>query len=179
MSGLKGFNIYLHTLPTKPLGEERKRLACVLISLGICSSFLPIVILDPPVLNRTEWSALNVASKVYEGKLPVPGSSFDLELIAIAMIYLLMPFALIALYRPGPPKALKVICGMGAILDVVFRRGPYGMDTFGLGTGYFAPGHMRAGPAWWILPWIMPALLAICFAKNLDRQAGDQEKDVS
>jgi hypothetical protein len=26
----------------------------------------------------------------------------------------------------------------------------------------------ETGPAWWILPWVMPALLAICFAKNLD-----------
>ncbi len=172
MRGLKGLNTYLHMLPTRPLGEERKWFACVLISLGICSFFLPMVILDPPVLNRTEWSALNVASKVYEGKLPVPGGSFDVQLIAIALIYSLMPFALIAVYRPGPPRALKVISWIGVGLDVAFKLiwGPHNMNTFGGEySGYFGSGHMRAGPAWWILLSITPALLAICFAKNLDR----------
>jgi len=72
-----------------------------------------MIILDSPVLNRTEWSALNIASKVYEGKLPVPEGSFDGELIEMAVVYLLMPFALLAVYRPGPPKALLVISYMG------------------------------------------------------------------
>ncbi len=44
------------------------------------------------------------------------------------------------------------------------------MCTFG--WEYFGPGHMRRGPAWWILPWVMPAVLAICFAKNLDTYRG-------
>ncbi len=164
--------IYVRAWPKKPLGELRKRFCFLLISLGVCTFFLPMIILDSPVLNRTEWSALAIVSKVFEGKLPVPGSSFDLELIAMAVIYLLMPFALLAAYRPGPPKALLVISCMGVALDGCLRRGPWGMDTFG-------PRHMRGGLAWWVLMSIMPALLAICFATNLDTQSGVQKKDMS
>ena len=173
--GPDGLNAYLlDWWPRKPLGEQRKRFGVLLILLGVCTLFLPMIVLDSPVLKRTEWSALNIASKVYEGKLPLPGGSFDLELIAMAVIYLLMPFALLALYRPGPPKALNVISCVGVVFDMWLRRGPYGMDVFG-----WECGHMRTGPAWWILPWIMPALLAICFAKNLDGRSGAQEKEVS
>ncbi len=145
------------------------------VVLGVCTFFLPMIILDSPVLNRTEWSALNIASKVYEGKLPVPEGSFDGELIEMAVVYLLMPFALLAVYRPGPPKALLVISYMGiAWVGWRLRRLTWGIDI-----DAFGPRHMRAGLAWWVLLSIMPALLAICFATNLDTQSGVQEKDMS
>jgi hypothetical protein len=102
--------------PMKPLGKRRKWLALLVIAIGICTFFLPMVILDTPLLNRTEWSALNIVSKVYEHKLPVQGGRLDEGLIEIALIYLLMPFALMALYLPGPPKALMVISGIGFVL---------------------------------------------------------------
>src|SRR6266478_1405077 len=161
--------IYVRAWPKKPLGELRKRFCLLLISLGACTFFLPMLILDSPVLNRTEWSALAIVSKLFEGKLRVQGGSFDLKLIAIAVIYLLMTFALMAVYRPGPPKALFVISCMGVALYGALRHGTWGMDTFG-------PSRMRAGLAWWVLMSIMPALLAICFAMNLDTPSSVQEK---
>ena len=126
-----------------------------------------MVTVDPPLMNRTEWSALNIATKVYQRKLPVPRGSFDEGLIEIALTYLLMPFALMALYIPGPPNALKVVSSIGFVLGSLARFWHHAfMYTFG--WEYFGPKHMRPGPAWWILPWIMPAVLAICFATNLD-----------
>jgi len=167
--------IYVFDWPKKPLGELRKRFCFLLISLGVCTFFLPMIILDSPVLNRTEWSALNIASKVYEGKLPVPEGSFDGDLIEMAVLYLLMPFALLAVYRPGPPKALFVISSIGVGFDLWRLR----HLTWGMDIDAFGPRHMRAGLAWWILAAIMPALLAICFATNLDTQSGVQKKDMS
>jgi len=153
--------------PKKPFGKPRKRFCLLLILLGVCTFFLPMIILDSPTVNRTEWSPWNIVSKVFEGELPVPGGSFDLELIAMALIYVLMPFALMAVFRPGPPKALLVISSIGIGLDGALRHGLllglWHMDMFG--TRY-----MRAGLALWVLVSIMPALLAICFAPNLDRE---------
>lgn len=165
MGGLKGQVVRLDAPQLRSLGKRTKQFASLLIALGLCSFFLPMVILDSPVLNRTEWSALNIASKVYDGKLPTPGGSFDLGLIEVAMIYMLMPFALVAIYRPGPPKALKIISWTGVVLVVSlhFYLGPQ-LETF----GYYERGQMRAGPAWWIVMCIMPALLAICHHKLLD-----------
>src|SRR5260221_12479027 len=123
--------VYVFDWPKKPFGELRKRFCLLLILLGACTFFLPIIILDSPVVNRTEWSPWNIVLKVFEGELPVPGAGFDLELISMAVIYVLMPFALMAVYHPGPPKALLVISSIGAVLDVVLRGGPSGMDAFG------------------------------------------------
>jgi len=39
---------------------------------------------------------------------------------------------------------------------------------FNFGWQYWGFGHMQRGPAWGILPWIMPALLLISFL-DLDR----------
>ncbi len=39
----------------------------------------------------------------------------------ISNFYLLMPLALIALYLPGPPKALKIISGIGSVLGSLAR----------------------------------------------------------
>lgn len=52
----------------------------------------------------------------------------------------------------------------------VLLRGAYRMETFGWEyySGAFKHGRMRAGLAWWVLVSVMPALLVICFAKNLD-----------
>lgn len=154
--------------PAKPLGEKRKQLALLVIAIGICTFFMPMVILDPPVMNRTEWSALDIALKIYERKLPVPEGQFDDQLLQIALIYVLMVFALVALYLPGPPKALMVISTIGFAFSYVAN---WWTSTFHWTFGYYGhmqTWHMSRGPAWWILPWIMPSLLAICFAENLD-----------
>jgi hypothetical protein len=154
-------------LTIQPLGEERKRFALLVIAIGLCTSGLPMVTLNPPLLNRTEWSAFDIASNVCQRHLPVPKGHFDEGLIEIALIYLLMPVALVAIYLPGPPKALKVISGIGFVLSSLAKFWDFSfLETFG--WDYWGPGHLRAGLAWWILPWIMPALLAICFAKNVD-----------
>ena len=58
----------------------------------------------------------------------------DLELIMVALIYLLLLVAVWALYRPGPPKVLKAISVFGICLDVmIYRRGLawMTMSTFG------------------------------------------------
>jgi hypothetical protein len=64
---------------------------------------------DPPLFRQSEWSPLYIARNVYERKLSVSGGHLDEHLIAMALIYLLMPLALLALYHPGPPKALIAI----------------------------------------------------------------------
>jgi hypothetical protein len=153
---------------TKPLGKNRKRLALLVIAIGICTLFASIVVVDPPILNRSKWSALDIASNIYNGTLPVPGGNFDEGLLEIALIYVLMILALGTLWIPGPPKTLLAISTVGFILsslakfwDSAFHR------MFGY-YGHMQQWHMSRGPAWWILPWIMPALVAICFAKTLD-----------
>jgi hypothetical protein len=160
-------------------GKERKRLAVWVIAIGITTFFLPMVVVDPPVLNRTEWSPLHIAAGVLTGKLPVPHGSLDPRLLGIALIYGLMIAFLAALLLRDSPKALPIISIIGCLVSssasrwrVTFRWTffPYFGQVHAIlaGNAHVHEWHLRVGPAWWILPWIMPALLAICFAKDLD-----------
>jgi len=160
-----------------PLGKERKRLAILVIALGITTFFLPMVVVDPPVLNRTEWSPLHIAAGVLSRQLPVPHGSFDPGLLEIALIYGLMIASLAALLPSGPPDALLIISIIGSLVSSLANRWhstfrwtllPGQVYEILAGNAHIQEWHMRVGPAWWILPWIMPALLAICLAKDLD-----------
>lgn len=149
------------------MGKNRRGLALCLIVAGMCTFFIPIVILDHPVLNRVEWSPLQIASSVATRQLPVPGGHFDEALIEIGLIYLLLIFSLVVLFVPAPPNSLKIFSAIGSVAGSLARFWHSGF-LYTFGWEYFGQ-HMRRGPAWWILPWVMPALLAISLAKHLDR----------
>jgi hypothetical protein len=152
---------------TKPLGNSRKLLGVLVVAVGMCSFFSPIAILDPPMLGRSQWSPLHIARNVYEGKLPVAGGQLDENLFGMALIYALMPLALVAMYAPGSPRPLIAISTIGFVPSFLAKFWHHAfMKTFG--CEYFGAGHLQRGLTWWVLPWIMPALLAIAFAKDLD-----------
>lgn len=161
----------------KPLGKNRKRLALLVIAIGIYTFFASMVVVEPLILNRTEWSALDIALNVYDGRLPVPGGSFDEGLLEIALIYMLMILALTALFVPGPPRALLVISTIGFVISSLAK---FWDSTFLRTFGYYGhthQWHMSRGLAWWTLPWIMPLLVAICFAETLDGPDLERRRD--
>jgi len=152
-------------LPAKPLGGPRKRFALAVIALGIVTFVLPIVNVDPSVLNRAQWSPVQILSAVYVGVLPVAKGHFDEVLFEAALLYLLMIAALGAVYLPRSPKPLTVISLLGFIVSSSARFWHLGFmflfDSWELGG-------VKIGLAGWILPWVMPALFALCLAKSLD-----------
>jgi hypothetical protein len=79
-------------------------------SFGLCTFFAPIARINPSVLGRTQWSALNILSQVYSGKLALSPVAFDL-----AASYALMLFAIVALCLPHARKALLAISIAGII----------------------------------------------------------------
>ena len=161
----------------EPLGKNRKRLALLMIAIGIYTFFAPMVVVDPPILNRTEWSALDIVLNVYDGRLPVPGGSFDDGLLQIALIYVLMILAVAVLYVPGSRRALLAISAIGFAISSLAK---FWNSTFHRTFGYYGhmqEWHMSRGVAWWILPWVMPALVAICFSKTLDGPDPERRRD--
>jgi hypothetical protein len=154
-------------LPATRLGRERKRLASFVIAIGLGTFFLPIVILNPPLLNRAQWSPFHIASGVNAGTLPVPKGHVDEALVEIALLYVLMILALVAVFFRNASKPLTAISTVGFIVSVMAKFWRLGF-LYTFGWGYWEPGRMKIGLAWWILPWIMPVLLALCFAEKLD-----------
>jgi hypothetical protein len=157
--------------PIKPLGKRRKQLAFLVIAIGVCTFFVPLTDIDPPVLGRTQWSALNIASQIYQQKLPVPQGRFDPGLTEITLIYVFMMFALVALAFSLAPEVLRVIALFGTVLSSLAKWwGSAFVWTF---FGYFgavANWRVRPGPAWYVLPFVMPALLLISLIERRSRQ---------
>jgi hypothetical protein len=155
-------------LPAKPLGKQRKQIIVSLSAIGLWTFFLPMVILEPPVYAKTNWSPLDIAVNFYNRKLPVPGGMFDEGVAEIGMIYLLTIFALVAVFIPGPPNVLRVISSIGFGLSSLAK---WWNSTFHWTFGYYGhmlTWHMTRGLAWWVVPWIMPAILIVSFMETLD-----------
>jgi len=152
-------------MPAKPLGRERKRLAFFVIAIGLGTFFLPMVILNPPLLDRAQWSPFHIASAVNAGALPVPKGHFDEALLEIALLYLLMILALVAVFFRNASKPLTAISTVGFIVSVMAKFWRLGF-LYTFGWYYWEPSRMKIGLAWRILPWIMPILLALCLASK-------------
>ncbi len=160
-------------LPETPLGTERKRLALVVILVGLATFLLPMVILNPPLQGRAQWWPLHIAEAVYVGELPVRGGHFDEVLVEMALIYVLLVVSLGALLLRSP-KPLTIISTVGLAVSVTGKFWRHGL-LYTFGWDYWQPGRMKIGVAWWILPWVMPALLSLCFAKSLDVEGPERE----
>ena len=154
-------------LPSRPLGPQRKRFGFLILLIGLSTFFSPIVTLNPPLLNRADWSPFHMASAVFARELPVPNGHFDEAVIEIGLLYVLMILALVAIFVPKTTKPLAVISSIGFAVSSVAKFWHHGfMYTFG--WDYWDPGRMKMSLTWWLLPWVMPALLAVSFARNLD-----------
>jgi len=154
------------TLNLRPFGKNRRRLAFLVCALGVYTFFLPMVILNPPLLGRTEWSPLNMAVNIYLGNFPVRRGRFDETLIEIGVIYLLILFSLIVMWLPGRPEILFSTSSFGVVLSFLGKFWEHGfLLTFG--WEYF--GRLHRGITWWLLPFVMPALVAICLSRGLDK----------
>jgi len=155
----------------KPFGKTKRQMAFVVLVIGVSTLFGTLVKISPPVMDRSQWTSWQILFEVYRGKLPVPGGSFDLGLIDIAGTYLLIVLSLAALLISQPQRVLKAIGGIGIFLSYGARwRHMTFVWTF---YGYF--GHtphwrITAGPACYVLPLIMPALLYISFSKYLEQK---------
>jgi hypothetical protein len=44
----------------------------MVVALGFFTFFLPLVTVDPPVLDTTHWSAFNIVRQMYQGNCTHP-----------------------------------------------------------------------------------------------------------
>jgi len=61
-----------------------------------------------------------------------------------------------------PDRALRIIGAIGSIPSFMAKFWHHAF-LFTFGWEYFGIGHMQRGSTWWILPWVMPAVLLISF----------------
>lgn len=134
-------------------------------AVGLYTFFLPMVVLDQPLLSRTEWSPCEIATNIYLKNLPVSSGRLDVDVIGIGLIYLLILLSLVAIWFQARPAMLFVITGLGFALSSLGKFWEHGF-LYTFGWEYF--GRLHRGITWWLLPFVMPALVAICLARSLD-----------
>jgi hypothetical protein len=157
----------------KSLGKRRKRFALLLIAAGLCSFFVPLVRINPSVLGRSQWSALNIASEIHKHNLPVAGGDIDINLIFLALVYALMAAALVILCFSSSATALKIISGMGVVLSFSrYWHSSFESTLFGF---HMRGSSIKYGPAMYVFPWVMLGLLIICFTEGLDSELVEPE----
>jgi hypothetical protein len=74
----------------------------------LATFFLPMVMIHPPVLKRTDWSPLNIAVAVFNRTLPVPHATYDPGLFEIGMMCVLMIAFLANLFARWSPKRASI-----------------------------------------------------------------------
>ncbi len=137
------------TLSPGRLGRRRRQMILFISLMGLASFTLPLIKTDSPVLGRTQWSPLQIAIELHEGKLPGcdgpigcdPGWSLVSFILAVAMggfgiayglmlaiaaATLLFPSAEFVIFAAGGGIVAMLAEGRSRFFDLQeFLYGPY------------------------------------------------------
>jgi hypothetical protein len=103
-----------HSPWLKPFAIKREHVAFVFLAIGLSSFFMPLITVDPAVMNQTRWSPFDTFCGLYTGNLQfefVPGQPrylFPLAPFELAWVYIAMFLALFAVSRPSRQFLLAV-----------------------------------------------------------------------
>ena len=96
--------------------DTDKRLAFLVIAIGLATFFVPLVSTDPPVSRTAHWSAFKIVQEMYRGNLPPPPCercdepvirAFLALPFSVTLAYSVLILALVSLCFPGLPRALS------------------------------------------------------------------------
>jgi hypothetical protein len=103
------------------IGNRRRIVAIILITMGVVSFFAPLIVTNPPVVNRVRWSLLDIAQGFHDGRLPRDADSSGFWILAMhfGLIYLLLIFAAASLcfFRSRPMLMWTGVFGAVAVLE--------------------------------------------------------------
>jgi hypothetical protein len=158
---------------------RRTTLCLFVIAIGICTFFVPLITVDPPVAGTAHWSEWQIVQHMYEGKLPNPtcercGEPVVRSLVAlpvtVTVIYVLMLSTVIPLSVPYASATLTGISGVGAVISLsLWRFGTrWAFEETFYGSA-FRLGHVHYGLLQVALFSIMSALCLISLIYGSDR----------
>ena len=119
--------------PVRLFGLSQRASALLVIAIGLLTFFLPLITVDPPVLDTTHWSAFDIVRQMYRGNLHAPpcercGVPLVRAFVAlpapVTAIYLMLVVALVPLLVPYAMNTVAAISGLGGIASLyLWRRG--------------------------------------------------------
>jgi hypothetical protein len=99
-------------------GLVRKLLAMIVIVVGVLTFVLPLVSTNPPVMDKPDWSPLEIVSYDYRAELVRSSSDLFNFPVEIAVAYLLMPvaFYVVMIARSQRRLVHLAVIGIGLIV---------------------------------------------------------------
>jgi hypothetical protein len=91
--------------------SDTKRIAAVVILLGLSTCFLPLLSISPPALGKSDWSAWDILRLIASG--PNPGKWTILGAINLWVIYGALAGSLLLLWLPHYLTTISV-CAMAS-----------------------------------------------------------------
>jgi hypothetical protein len=137
--------------------------------MGLVTFFIPLIAINPPVLETTHWSAFRTVYRMYEGRLPEPvcercGEPLVRSLLALpfemTVAYLLLVCALVALFFPESPKVLTAVGTIGSLLCLHMG---VATDWAFEETFYGAFFHVRRVHDFWLVTTLLAVMLSLVY----------------
>ena len=157
--------------PVKTLGRRRRTRVLLTLGIGLATSFGTLVIVEPAVMGKSQWSALDMATGIWNGAFPpLAGGGLGITLIDLALAYLLMLCSFVVFCFSNSRKLLKVIGLTGCLLSLeTLGRGEQSFKRmfFGL-VPVEGNAAINYGSAMYLIPLIMAVLVLISMVDSLD-----------
>jgi len=154
-------------------GLSRKLIALIVTAGGILTFFLPLVATTPQVMDKTEWSAYEAVTYVYQSGLVRSSSDALLFPVEIIAAYLLLPLALYVVIISRTQRKLMHIglAGLALVIYAWTRAGETFETLFyrNYPTAELTPGkHVDFIKLLLVLSAIMGSLLVLTACEWLD-----------
>ncbi len=142
--------------------SDTRRIAAVVLLLGLSTCFLPLFSVSPPVLGKTEWSAWDIFKLIASGPNPVEWL-LKPRIIKLWIVYAALASGLLLLWLPQYLKAVSIctIVSLGLIGGVLNVR-VYAFSR--LFEGHARGWHREtliANPEAYVLPALLVFLLFV------------------
>jgi peptidoglycan/LPS O-acetylase OafA/YrhL len=128
----------------KSFGARRRSIVTALVSMGLCSFFLPLIAINPPVLGRDHWSAFTILSQLHAGALRVYGDGsvwMSPPVVYLVATYAILSAVLLALMIHPSPMLVGGLAASVPIFSVVSQWGsPYDELRAGLRSLFYGDG---------------------------------------
>ena len=155
----------------RTLGHRRKVLVFLTLGLGLATFLGTLVIIDPAVMGRSQWSAFDMAKGIWDGTFPPSaGGGLGITLVDLALAYLLMLYSLVVFCFSDSRKLLKIIGLTGCLLSLeTLGRGEQSFKRmfFGL-VPVQGNATVNYGATMYLIPLIMSALVLISMVDSPD-----------
>jgi hypothetical protein len=140
--------------------SDTRRIAAVVLLLGLSTCFLPLFSVSPPALGKTEWSAWDIFKLIASGPNPVEWL-LQTRIIRLWAVYAALASGLLLLWLPQYLKAVSICTMVSLWLILRYGSDPYSISRILKRQAGWHEGTLIANPEAYVLPALLVFLLFV------------------